>query len=96
FSRMNSTDPSVEPLSETMTSNSVECVSAQMERRHSLIVSRSFQQTVTMDNFIAKVSRTGRLCQFSGSRGSVAHPHGSQFRMGTAPRFTILYNHWVQ
>src|SRR6266576_7128056 len=49
--RMNSIEPSVDPLSETMTSKSVECVEAQMDRRQSEMTLRSFQHKITMDNF---------------------------------------------
>src|SRR3990172_2923707 len=49
---MNSMEPSVEPLSETMTSNSVECVPAKIDRRQSAMTVRSFQQRMTTDNFM--------------------------------------------
>src|SRR5271165_660637 len=53
--RMYSTEPSEEPLSETMTSNSVSCVVAYMDRRQSLMTLRSFQHNMTIDNFIVSV-----------------------------------------
>ena len=52
FSRINSMDPSVDPLSETMTSKVVECVPAKMEVRQSVITLRSFQHSMTIDSFI--------------------------------------------
>src|SRR5260370_38900443 len=50
--RTNSIESSTEPLSETMTSKSVECVPSWMERKQSRRTRRSFQQIMTIESFI--------------------------------------------
>src|ERR1700733_12038984 len=50
-SRIRSGEPSVDPLSDTITSNSVECTPEKMELRQLLITLKSFQQRITIDNF---------------------------------------------
>src|SRR5437868_4109780 len=63
FVRINSTEPSVDPLSETMISKSVECVRSIIERRQSSITFKSFQQMMTIDSFTALTFRVPRLEQ---------------------------------
>src|SRR6185437_9669167 len=49
---MRSIEPSVEPLSETITSKSILFVFSKIERRQFSITFQSFQQIITIDSFI--------------------------------------------
>ena len=51
--RINSMEPSVEPLSDTITSHSTVLLSWTSESKQSVMTFRSFQQMITMDSFMA-------------------------------------------
>src|ERR1700690_1631799 len=77
---MNSIDPSVDPLSETMTSKSSDFVPWKIDRKQSEITFRSFQHRMTMDSFI-------KWCNSSFKRSSV-DSRQSIYRGGTPRRRT--------
>src|ERR1700722_6581814 len=52
LARMNSTESSVDPLSDTITSNSEELVVAKIDCRQSEMTLRSFQHKITIESFI--------------------------------------------
>src|SRR4051812_45478410 len=78
--RITSTDPSVDPLSDTMISKSTDCVQVKMDLRQSLITFKSFQQIMTIDNFIVVLSTfLGRFLRRFKTVGVPGQPSGHKF-----------------